>query len=148
MRRQPEIVVGLNHSPAAQAALRWAVDEASRLRANVTVVHALDAEHRADLAMATDVESERRESAGRAQRWAAECVTLPPGVQTTFVTPLSPITEALILAAEDALLVVVGRPQDDRLEGLPERLSRGLECPVFCVDSTGTADLVADPELE
>lgn len=146
MRRQPEIVVGLDHSPAAQSAMRWAVNEASRLRANITVVHALDAEQRADLAMARDVEAERRDSSGRAQRWAAESVTVPPGVHTTFVAPLAPITEALMLAAEDALLVVVGQPQDHRLEGLPERLALGLECPVYCVDSTGSASLVTAPK--
>jgi nucleotide-binding universal stress UspA family protein len=143
MRQRPEIVVGINHSLAAQAALRWAVDEASRLRANVTVVHAVDAEQRADLAMARDVEAERRESSGRAQQWAAESVPMmPPDVHATFVTPLASITQALTSAARGALLVVVGQPQDDRLSDLPQRLAQGLECPVFCVDGTGTADLV------
>ncbi len=148
MRHRPEIVVGISHSPAAQAALRWAVDEASRLQANVTVVHAVDVGQRADLAMIRDVEAERRECSGHAQRWAAESIpTMPRDVRTSFVTPLASITEALTSVAGDALLVVVGQPQNSRLKGLPDRLARELECPVFCVDSTGSADLVTATNL-
>lgn len=78
MRCRPEIVVGLNHSPAAREALRWAVGEANRLRADVTVVHAVDVTERADLAMERDIAAEARQCSGRVQQWAAESVTAMP----------------------------------------------------------------------
>ena len=96
MRCRPEIVVGLNHSPAAREALRWAVGEANRLRADVTVVHAVDVTERADLAMERDIAAEARQCSGRVLQWTAESVTaMPPNGRTRFVTPVTSVIGAL-----------------------------------------------------
>lgn len=55
MTTMKRIVVGGDHTPAASAALRWAVGEAAETGACVAVVHAFDATRRADLALERDL---------------------------------------------------------------------------------------------
>ena len=56
------IVVGVNHSAAAEAALRWAISKGAGTGCPVTAVHVFDPDDRADLAMVRDVDAERVES--------------------------------------------------------------------------------------
>jgi len=67
------IVVGLDNTPGARAALRWAVDHASRIDAVVHAVHALELLGAA-APLEHDVAGTRATVQGRAHAWTAEAL--------------------------------------------------------------------------
>lgn len=56
-------------------------------------------------------------------------VSVPVMVQT----PDGSVEDALVAAADDALMVVVGEPQNGRRRDLSARLSQRCKCPVVTV---------------
>jgi nucleotide-binding universal stress UspA family protein len=142
MTPRPTIVVGLDHSPAGQAALLWADDEAARLHASVTVLRAFDLDQRAGLSRPTDMDSERRDCHHRAEQWVAETMQDRDPAAISVVTVPGSVEELLVEAGDDALIVVVGQPQDPRLAGLPEKLAHPCRCAVACIDANANAVFV------
>ena len=138
------IVVGGDTTPSATAALRWAVQEAGRSAGcSVLVVHAFDVEGRADLALERDLDRSRREARYRTQSWVVEVlgdtdVPVPVMVQT----PDGSVEDALVAASADAVMVVVGEPQNGHRRDLSARLSQRCTCPVVTV-GVGTSPALA-----
>lgn len=138
-RSTTTIVVGGDTTPAATAALRWAVQQADHApRARVVVVHAFDLAHRADLALERDVDRARRDARYRTQSWVVETLgvarrqsdgTVPVSVRT----PDGGVEEALAAAARQADLLVVGAPRSEEHRLLPARLAARCACPVVTV---------------
>lgn len=135
MTSRRRIVVGGDTTPSATAALRWAVQEAGRSAGcSVLVVHAFDVEGRADLALERDLDRSRRDARYRTQSWVVEVlgdtdVPVPVMVQT----PDGSVEDALVAASADAVMVVVGEPQNGRRRDLSARLSQRCTCPVVTV---------------
>ena len=135
MNSRRRIVVGGDTTPSATAALRWAVQEAGRSAGcSVLVVHAFDVEGRADLALERDLDRSRRDARYRTQSWVVEVlgdteVPVPVMVQT----PDGSVEDALVAASADAVMVVVGEPQNGRRRDLSARLSQRCTCPVVTV---------------
>lgn len=138
------IVVGGDTTPSATAALRWAVQEAGRSAGcSVLVVHAFDVEGRADLALERDLDRSRRDARYRTQSWVVEVlgdtdVPVPVMVQT----PDGSVEDALVAASADAVMVVVGEPQNGHRRDLSARLSQRCACPVVTV-GVGTSPALA-----
>lgn len=135
MTRGHRIVVGGDTTPSASAALRWAVQEAARRPGcSVLVVHAFDTAGRADLALERDLDRCRRDARYRTQSWVVQVlgdaeVSVPVMVQT----PDGSVEDVLVAAAADAVMVVVGEPQNGRRRGLSALLSQCCPCPVVTV---------------
>lgn len=143
MVSRERIVVGGDTTPSASAALRWAAEEAARHQQTVVVVHAFDLEGRADLAFERDLDRSRRDARYRTQSWVVEILgdsgfEVPVMVQT----PDSSVEDALVAASRNAVMVVVGAPQNDRRRDLAARLSRRCACPVVTIGSGQTPALV------
>jgi len=143
MATMERIVVGGDHTPAATAALRWAVDKASQTGAYVAVVHAFDVGGRADLAMERDLGRARRDARYRTQSWVVEVIgNLGTSVPVIVSTPDGPVEQALAAAAQGAQMLVIGEPQDGPHRDLAAELSRGTACPVVTVARDQVAHLV------
>lgn len=133
MATMERIVVGGDHTPAASAALVWAVNEAAKTGACVAVVHAFDM-GRADLAVERDMERERRDARYRTQSWVVEVLTdLDTTVPVIVSTPDGSVEQALAEASKGAQLVVIGQPGGGRHRDLAAALARSCRCPVKTV---------------
>lgn len=100
----PAVVVGSDGSPCALEAVRWATAEAARRGAPLRIVHAAPHLRAAAPAGTPDLRAARRLT-GTAYTLARH--TDPAVVTTTEVVPDAPV-RALLRAAEDAQLVVLG----------------------------------------
>jgi hypothetical protein len=90
------IVVGGDYTPAATAALRWAVAQAAVTSASVVVVHAFDVEGRADSTLERDLDRARRDARYRTQSWVVEVLAdLDAQVPVIVSTPDGSVEEAL-----------------------------------------------------
>jgi nucleotide-binding universal stress UspA family protein len=143
------IVVGLDHTPAGSAALRWAVDEGVRRGDRVMAVHVYDREGRADLALERDHEGERTRERIEAHRQVVDelgdrAARLGIAVSQTD----GPVATRLAEAAERAVMLVVGKPTAAANKGLPEFLACVCGCPVMVVDENGVAERVPAQEKE
>lgn len=145
MTTRRRIVVGGDTTPSATAALRWAVEEASRhADCAVVVVHAFDVQGRADLALERDLDRARRDARYRTQSWVVEVLgDSPTNVPVMVQTPDASVEEALSLAGANARMVVLGVPQNGRRHGLAAYLSERLTCPVVTVGAGRTPALAS-----
>ncbi len=124
------IVVFGDHTPGATQAVRWAVEEAGRRGLVVHVVRPFDRAARADLALENDLARARLDSRYRAQSWVIEAVgDLHTSVPVSISTPDCSPTEALVAAAQDAELVVIGA-DGPAAEQLAEAVRPRCACPV------------------
>ena len=134
MATMERIVVGGDHTPAATAALQWAVGEAAATGVCVTVVHAFDVAGRADLAVERDLGRARRDARYRTQSWVVEAIgDLETSAPVVVRTPDGTVEEALVAASRGAQMVVIGQPQGSRHRDLATALSRLCSCPVMTV---------------
>lgn len=144
MGKRKRIVVGGDTTPSATAALRWAVAEAGHTPGcSVLVVHAFDVDGRADLALEKDLDRSRRDARYRTQSWVVEVLgdSAAP-VPVMVQTPDGTVEDVLVAASQDAVMVVVGEPQNGRRRDLSERLSQRCACPVVTV-GVGTSPALA-----
>lgn len=143
MTSRHRIVVGGDTTPSATAALRWAVHEAAQdPGCSVLVVHAFDTEGRADLALERDLDRSRRDARYRTQSWVVEVLggsDLP--VPVMVQTPDASVEDALVAAARDADMLVVGEPQKGRRHDLSAHLSQRCSCPVVTIGAGRTSAL-------
>jgi nucleotide-binding universal stress UspA family protein len=135
------IVVGLDHTPAGTAALRWAVDEGTRSGARVMAVHVYDRNGRADLAAERDHESEKSKERIEAHRQLVDALgdeAARLGIAISQVE--GPVATRLAEATRHAALLVLGRPSDPAHKALPQVLPRLCRCPVVVIDEAGQVE--------
>ncbi len=133
------IVVGVDDSKGARAALDWALDEARRHQAHVTLVHAYQLEvawiDRADIARWAAME---RRAAEGALRHLVEELSVPAGVELDAQVVEGNPVDVLIEASADADLLVVGSRGRGGFSGLligsvSQRCAERAGCPVVVV---------------
>ena len=140
MSTMERIVVGGDHTPSASAALRWAVDEASRTGACVVVVHAFDVAGRADLALERDLDRARRDARYRTQSWVVEVLgDLDTTVPVVVTTPDGSVLDALVSAGQTAQAVAIGEAHAGRQRDLAATLALACDCPVVTVAENDVA---------
>jgi nucleotide-binding universal stress UspA family protein len=141
-----DIVVGISSSPAADAALRWALTKAERTGSAVTAVHVYDESEHADLPLESDREDAVRESHHRAQMLAS----IIAGDQAfhgpfTFHARTGDLEDVLVEEAAGAGVVVVGVPQRERHDEFLDRLAARAQCAVVAVDEHGPTRVIGRP---
>jgi nucleotide-binding universal stress UspA family protein len=135
------VVVGLEHTPAGSAALRWAVQEAVTRGDRVMAVHVYDPASRADLALERDHDAERTQERIQAHRQVVDELGDRAALLGIAISQLDgPVAIRLAQAAQRAVLLVVGKPSEDSHSELPVVLSRACTCPVVVVDEDGVAE--------
>jgi len=140
MRR---IVVGVDDSLGARAALDWALDEARRQGARVEVLHAFEVEvawiDGADFARWSQLQ---RQAAEAALSMVVEDAASPASVEVDArVVEGNPVT-VLVEASQHADLLVVGSRGRGGLRGLllgsvSQRCVERADCPVVVVPEDG-----------
>lgn len=142
------IVVGVSSTPAADAALRWALTKANKTGSAVTAVHVYDESEHADLPLEADKQSAVQESHHRVQMLAS----MIAGEQA-FPGPFSfrarsgDLETVLIEEAVDGGVLVVGVPQRERHEDFLERLSAEAQCAVVAVSEDGNTRVIGTPAM-
>ncbi len=135
----PHIVVGIDDSKGAREALDWALDEARRHQARVTLVHAYQFEvawiDRADIARWAEME---RRAAEQVLLQVLKQVSIPAGVELDVRVAEGNPAAALIEASADADLLVVGSRGRGGFAGLligsvSQRCVERSHCPVVVV---------------
>ncbi len=133
------IVVGVDNSEGAHAALRWALLEGAHRHVPVTVLHAYHLDiawiDRGDIERWTTME---QHSAEVTLAHILEDATFPPGVVLEARVVDGTPAEVLIAASETAALLVVGSRGRGRLTGLlfgsvSQRCVERGRCPVVVV---------------
>ncbi|HEY8215512.1 MAG TPA: universal stress protein [Acidimicrobiia bacterium] len=137
MPESQQIVVGVDGSPASDAALRWACDEAALRGAGVVVLHVVSIPYELPRVPIdepqTDMEREGKRVLDEAlARVAADGVSVEPRLLEG-----SP-GELLVEASEDAALVVVGTRAHGRLASfvvgsVSSTVVHHAACPVVVV---------------
>ena len=117
------IVVGIDDSPGAAAALRWAVDEARLREATLRVVHAWDWPYEGHLGTLADEILERKTFAEAAAKVLATMVQEVLGDQSADIALEEHVAEGsaahvLLEAAAEADLLVVGSRGRGGFQGL------------------------------
>jgi hypothetical protein len=138
------IVVGGDYTPAATAALRWAVAEAALTGACVVVVHAFDPHQLPEKGRALVLDRARRDDRYRTQSWVVEVLAdMRASVPVVVSTPESPVEDALVDAGQRAQMIVIGRPRARQHGGLAQHLAKRLPCPVLTVAGDDHVSLTA-----
>ena len=137
------IVVGIDDSRGARAALGWALDEAQRHGAHVDVLHAFEVEVAwIDAADTPRWSKLQREAAEAALSTVVEGAAAPATVEVNAnVVEGNPVT-VLTEASEHADLLVVGSRGRGGLRGLllgsvSQRCVERAHCPVVVVPAPG-----------
>jgi nucleotide-binding universal stress UspA family protein len=137
------IVVGVDDSGGARAALAWALDEARRHQARITLVHAFVLEvawiDRADMARWSDLQ---RRAAETALAQIVDDVSPPAGVEVDARVVEGNPVNVLIDASQDADLLVVGSRGRGGLAGVllgsvSQRCVERAHCPVVVIPTSG-----------
>ena len=130
------IVVGLDNTPAARAALRWAVRRASRLKAAVRAVHVLELPGSAG-PLEHDPAGERATVQGRAQDWVAGALTgLAVEAPVTIDVRDGDPAEVLSRAARHAEILVLGKNPDSATTPITD-WAVPLGCELVVIDESG-----------
>ena len=136
--RKYRIVVGVDNSPGAQAALEWAADEAAMRDGELVIVHALDPifHSRAPYAPAPEDEEMARQIAVREVDKIVTTVLSDrcrQKAQRRYVVDLP--ARALVSACVDADLLVVGtdRQNGDSVGATPRACLHTAVCPTAVV---------------
>jgi Universal stress protein family len=106
----PRITVGLDHTPAGAAAMRYALAlAAAREDPEVVAVHAFELSTRPECRLEPDMDEVRRDLRGRCQRWIDDATTgMHPGVRIRLVIADGHPGAVLARAAQGADTLVVG----------------------------------------
>lgn len=134
------IVVGIDESPASRLALRWAVDEARVRDATLSVVRSwhVPALGVGDIVYPLDPAAVEEESLRTIDRALAEVDVSGLQAPPNRLTAPGPATNAILHAANDATLVVVGTRGTGGFKGLllgsvSHQVARHADCPVVVV---------------
>jgi nucleotide-binding universal stress UspA family protein len=118
---QPRVVVGVDGSPSARAALVKAAEEAEEIGADVEAVAAFHMpNYWSDLyvVLAESIQELRDAARRRAEAMVAEVLGDQPRVPVRVVTVEGPAGEVLVQQAAGAALLVVGSRSRSRLPGM------------------------------
>jgi nucleotide-binding universal stress UspA family protein len=133
-------VVGIDGSPGARKALRWALDEARMHGAALDVVHAWHVPYLMTTTYLTPTPYEPREFEAAAGRLLAEAVEAEDtsDVEVRQVLVAAPAAPALLDAASGADLLVVGSHGRGGFTGLmlgsvSQHVAQRARCPVVVV---------------
>lgn len=130
------MVVGLSHSAASTAAVRWALQEGVRRSCPVRVVHVDDvAEHidrRLDQGASPALTSQQR-LFGRVGDAMSDLGDAAEDMTVSVARLQGDLEDELTRAAADARTLVLGQPGRCRHAGLDERLRAQVHCPVVVV---------------
>ncbi len=137
----PRVVVGVDGSEAAAAALRWAAEEARLRGAALQVVHAWEVPYPAELAFAGGTYAAMEQAAHEVVAEALADAGLIADEVDHQVVQSTP-SRALLEAAADATLVVVGSRGRGGFAGLllgsvSHQVSQHAGCPVVVVPQVG-----------
>ena len=149
---QGSVVVGVDGSASSQLALRWAVDQARRMRRPLHVVHALETE----VVLSDTLQLGTKEAAASSDAIVAEAVdlvrTLAPEVSATphSVTGFAPTS--LIAASRVAATVVLGSHGRSALPSallgsVSQQVAIHASCPVVVVREDGTPEGTASTRV-
>ena len=137
------IVVGIDDSPGAAAALRWAVDEARLHRATLRVVHAWEWPYAGDLADVVDETLDTKGFTEAATKVVSTMVQQVLGDQIPDIALEEHVAEGspahvLLEAAAQADLLVVGSRGRGGFQGLllgsvSQQCAHHASCPVVIV---------------
>jgi nucleotide-binding universal stress UspA family protein len=134
------IVVGVDDTDEAEAALRWAFDQAAATAASVEVVYAWERSELVPLKLPTIrvPDDEYQVVAEQLLRDVLARLEPLPNIEVTTTTLEGRPDEVLVHQAEHAQLLVVGSPGVGRLAGLlsgsaPYALVRDMPCPLVIV---------------
>ena len=140
------IIVGVSTTPAADAALRWALTKADHTGSGVIAVHVYDESEHADLRLESDKDAAVRESHHRAQMLASMIAGEQgfPG-PFSFRARSGDLETVLIEEATAGSILVVGVPQRELHEDFLDRLAAGAQCAVAAVDEDGNTRVIGIP---
>jgi nucleotide-binding universal stress UspA family protein len=135
------IVVGVDGSEEAKAALRWALEEARLRGAALRVVHgwwAYPALVPGSPITSDDWDGLRREAQGFVKRFVAETIGEPEDVEISAVAPHGTAAPVLVEAAREAELLVVGSRGHGGFAGLllgsvSQQCAHHAPCPLVIV---------------
>lgn len=104
------IVVGLDESTSAAAALRWAAHQARATGSPLRVVHARVMDAFASSAASQElIEAEKADAGARATRWVIDILSESvPDVQWSLDVEMGPAGPALVTESRNAQMLVVG----------------------------------------
>jgi nucleotide-binding universal stress UspA family protein len=135
------VVVGIDGSPHADAALRWALDEARRRSAALTVVHTYPAPLTGGPLSAMQADSPALGEAAARLTTTAIAAAGASGVETTALVVCGSAAGALVEAGDRADLVVVG----SRGRGAVSRLLLGSVATQVVQHARGPVVVVPSP---
>jgi nucleotide-binding universal stress UspA family protein len=136
------VVVGIDHSEAAAAAVRYAADLASRRRSRLRVVHAIESAElivRATVGWTADLEAIRRGSAERLMGATLDGIaTRHPDLDVSSSLDSGPTVPVLLQESEQAGTVVLGSHGAGGFAGLALgsttlQVASHAHCPVVAV---------------
>jgi hypothetical protein len=144
------ITVGLDHTPAGAAALRYAVEMAAREGTGVLAIHAYELPVRPELLLERNLPEARREVREHCRRWIHET--------TQRMNEDAPIRlsvqdghrqDVLVRVAQDSEVLVVGSPSSPASHAtkqLLDHLRTHVPCALVEVDEKGTARRSGEPQ--
>jgi nucleotide-binding universal stress UspA family protein len=143
------ITVGLDHTPAGAAALRYAVDMAVREGTAVLAVHAYELPSRPEHRLERNLPEARREVREHCQRWIHETAQR---MHTRAPIRLSVLDghrqDVLVRVARDADVLVVGSPSkapSHATKELLDHLRTHVRCALVEVDEKGSVHHFGEP---
>jgi hypothetical protein len=142
--RTATVTVGLDHTPAGVAAVRYAVDlAAAEGRGEVLAIHAFELPTRPERSLERDMSNTRRELLGRCQYWIDEAI---PSNQADVSIRLQirdgDRQDVLVRASRDTGVLVVGAPSVARTAATGELLTHlraNVRSDLIEVDEIGAA---------
>ena len=140
-RPSPRVVVGVDGSEAAAAALRWAAEEARLRGAALTVVHAWEVPYPAEITFAGGTYAAMEQAAHEVVADALADAGLVADEVEHLVVQSTP-SRAILEAAAEATLVVVGSRGRGGFAGLllgsvSHQVSQHAGCPVVVAPQVG-----------
>jgi len=130
------VVVGLSHSAASTAAVRYALQEGVRHSCPVRVVHVDDDAEHSDRPLdqgGTRPMSSQQRLFGRVGDAMSDLGDAAEEMTVSVARLQGNLEDELTRAAADARALVVGQPGRCRHAGLDERLRAQVDCPVVVV---------------
>ena len=138
------ITVGLDHTPAGMAALRYAVDlAATEARGEVLAVHAFELPARPERQLERNMRDTRRELLDRCQCWIDDAVPWDQsGVSIRLVIRDGNRRDVLVRASRETSVLVVGAPAVARTAATRDLLAHlraNVRSELVEVDENGSA---------
>jgi nucleotide-binding universal stress UspA family protein len=137
-QRGRKVVVGIDGSKDADAALSWAVEEARRLNASLEVVGAWPLPAKSDLTLVDEQAAMRHYAQNSLEHAAKAASAACPDVEVTTTLSVEPASWALVEASERADLLVVGCRglggfQSMMLGSVSQHCATHAKCPTLIV---------------